>query len=230
MRLQRHVERRVHVAQVFASRQASVPCKAPAQARLPRVARNLAANTRCDDQALQHNCASLIDERLVEELKDWHQCRRIENVVKVVETEEHGNRVKPGGHEANGHGTHDGNRNHLLWARDFLSHMRGAVEACKRPVGIDQTDDKRYAARSPAGVVDKGRKDELGILVRGSFGWDDNQDHEERNQGGIERHRCDGRKDFAVAVEEKGKGIDDLIANKNVPRLDDASESISISL
>ena len=142
------------------------------------MAGDLAPDTGGNDQALEYNRTGLVDERLVEELQNRNQRRRVEDVVKVVETEKHGDRVEPGGDEANGHGAHDGNGNHLFRARNFLGHEGGAVETGKSPVGVDQTHDECNAARGPARVVDKGRKDKFGILVRGSFGRDDDEYHE----------------------------------------------------
>lgn len=61
------------------------------------------------------------------------------------------------------------------------------------------------------------------ILVARRFGGYDDQDHEEGNQGRVERGVRDRRKYFAVAVEQEGKGIGDLVTDEDVPWLESAN-------
>lgn len=66
--------------------------------------------------------------------------------------------------------------------------MRRAIQTGKGPVGIDQTDDKSDAIRRPSGIIHKVGEDELGTLVRRSLGGYNDQDDEERYEGGVECH------------------------------------------
>lgn len=71
----------------------------------------------------------------------------------------------------------------------------------------------------PARLVDKIGEHEVGILMTRGFGRNDDQDHEEGHQGCVERGLRDGGEDFAVAIEQERKGVDDLITDEDVPRL-----------
>lgn len=71
----------------------------------------------------------------------------------------------------------------------------------------------------PPRLVDKICEHKVRILVTWRFGRNDDQDHEEGHQGRVERGLGDRREDFAVAIEQESKGIDDLITDEDVPRL-----------
>lgn len=61
------------------------------------------------------------------------------------------------------------------------------------------------------------------ILVTRRFGGYDDQDHEEGHQGRVECGVGDRRKNFAVAVEQEGKGIGDLVTDEDVPWFESAN-------
>lgn len=158
----------------------------------------------------------------MKELEDRDKSRGGEQGVQVIEAEEHGDGVEPGGDEADGDGAHDGDGDHFLRAVDLFRQMGCAVETSKGPVGVDQADDKGDAVRRPSRVVDEVGEDEFGVLVRGGFGGHDDQDDEERDEGGVERGRRDCGEQFAIAVEDECKGVDDLVGDKDVPGEDGA--------
>lgn len=45
------------------------------------------------------------------------------------------------------------------------------------------------------------------------------QDHEKRNERSIQRRGSDRGKEFTIAIENKGKRVDYLVADKRVPSL-----------
>lgn len=65
----------------------------------------------------------------------------------------------------------------------FFGEMGGAIEACKTPIGVDESDDEGNAVLLPASVVDKSCEDKFGILVRGRGGRNGNEDDSEGEQG-----------------------------------------------
>ena len=160
MGLDRHIQLGIDVAEKPGKGQPPISSKTPTQSRLPRMACDLATDTRRDDQTLENDGSSSVAQGLEKELKDRHQSRGVEKIVKVVHAEEHGYRVEPCRDEANGYGTHDGNGNHLLWSSDFFRQVRGTVQARKCPIRIDETNNEGYSILAPTGVVDKVSKDE----------------------------------------------------------------------
>lgn len=60
--------------------------------------------------------------------------------------------------------------------------------------------------------------------MRRCSGRDGYQDHEKRNERSIKRRRSDRGKKFAIAIEYERKSIDNLVADKCVPRFDDAKD------
>ena len=101
--------------------------------------------------------------------------------------------------------------------------MCSTIEAGKGPVGVDQANDKGDAVLGPSGIVDKVGKDKPGLLMCRRSGGNDDQNDEERDQRSIERGGRNDGEDFAIAIEEEGKGVGDLISYENVPRLDHAA-------
>lgn len=178
---------------------------------------------------------------MVEQFQDWNTRRRPEDAVEIVDAEKHGDGIEPGSHEADGDGPQDGDGDHLLRARDFLGHVGGAIQAGKGPVRVDQADDKcchslgfilhpPVAARKgltdpvlfPSRVVDKVSKHEASGFMARRFGGDGDENDQKRDERGVEGRRPDGREQFAIAVEDEGKGIHHLIADKDMPRVNGA--------
>lgn len=105
----------MHLAQPRVARQAAIAREAPAQAALPRVARDQAAQARGDDEALEHDGAGCGADGAEEELEDGHEGRRRDDVFEVADDgEEHGHGPEPGGYEADENGAHDGDGDHCL--------------------------------------------------------------------------------------------------------------------
>lgn len=141
---------------------------------------NQAAQSCRNDEHFQHDCASPIVEGFVEELEDGDARVRGDNVCKIPDNgEEHGDGEEPARYEANGYRAHDGNWYHFFRTVHFFGEMGGAIEACKTPVGVDETDDEGDAALFPASVVDEGGEDERGILVGGCNGRNGDEYHNE---------------------------------------------------
>lgn len=204
------------------ARETAVAGEGPAEPRLPGVRGDLASNTGHQDQGLEHDGACLVAQRLVEELKDWHAGGGVEQGLQVADTEEHGDTVEPHRGEADGDGAQDGDGDALLWLADLLGHVGGGVEAGKDPVSVDETDDVRNPVRLPAGRVDERREDELGVRVGWGSGRHCDQDHDERDQRGVQGRRRDLGQHFAHAVEEECERVDHLVRNHGVPGLGDA--------
>lgn len=61
------------------------------------------------------------------------------------------------------------------------------------------------------------------VFVTRCFRGYDDQDHEEGDQGRVECGVRDRGEDLAIAVEKEGKGIGDLVADEDVPWLDNAN-------
>lgn len=140
--------------------QASVSRKTPAQAALPRMARDQTPDPGQDDEGFQK--ASTGDAgHLTEDFNDRDtgggQCHALE----VLDGEHHGNGERPCCTEPDGDGAADGQRDGLFRSRDFFSHVCGAIEACKCPLRVHEANDKRNSVVLPASVVDEGCKDEL---------------------------------------------------------------------
>ncbi len=232
-----HVELPVDVAQESGTGESPVSRETPAQSALPRVAGNLASHPGRYDQAFQGDRTRFAPQRLVEEGQDRHPRGGFEQFLQVVHAEEHGDGVKPGGHEPDGHRPHDGDGDHPLGARHFLRHVGGAVDAGERPIRVDQSDDKRFpgsaigprrgagagaltdAVLPPSGVVHEIGKHKPGRFMGRRGGGDRDQNDGERDERGIQGGGGDIRQELAVTVEEKGDGVHQLIAYEHVPRL-----------
>lgn len=65
--------------------------------------------------------------------------------------------------------------------------------------------------------------------MRRGFGRNSHQDDEEGNQGCVQGYMADGWQQLAVAIEEKGKNVDDLIPHKDMPWMDHAGHLFSTS-
>ncbi len=101
------------------------------------MARNQTSNTSGHDQAFQNNCSSFGAQSLIEKCEDRNAGDVAEETVEVLHAEEHGDGVEPGGYEADGYGSHDGDWDHFLWPMNFFSEMGGAVEAGKSVICVD---------------------------------------------------------------------------------------------
>ncbi len=176
----------MHVGEELGKRQTAVTGKGPAQPRLPGVTCNLAADTGGDDQRFQHDRSGFRLEGLIVKLEDGDQGESGEQTVEVLHAEEHGNGVEPGGREADRHGAHDRDGDHLLWPRHLLGHVGGGVKAGKGPIGIDQSDDEGNAVLAPPGIVHKVSENKPGLLMGRCFGRHGDQDDEEGHQGDVE--------------------------------------------
>ena len=144
----------VHLSEISRTGKAVIPSEAPAQPALPRVTGNLASDPRGHDQTLQHDRAGLASQCLIEKGQDRNAGGGVEELLEIVDAKEHGDGEKPGGHEPDGHGSHDGDGDHLFRPSDFFRQMGGAVQACKRPIGIDQPDDEGFSwVSTPTGAV-----------------------------------------------------------------------------
>ncbi|KAL2384445.1 hypothetical protein RJZ90_001925 [Blastomyces dermatitidis] len=222
MRHERHVELGVDLGQVLVEREAAVARKGPAQARLPRMRGDLAAEAGAEDQGFQGDGAGFAVQGLVEELEDGDAGRRADECLEVTQAEEHGHAVEPGGGEADGDGAADGNGDGALRARDLLGKVGGRVKTGEDPIGVDEADDEGDAVGFPACVVDEGGKDEFGVLVRGGLGRDGDDDHREGHEREIESGHGDLGEEFAYAVEEEAPCVNDLVGDDDVPGFDDA--------
>lgn len=167
--------------QPFMSRQAGVSRKTPAQAALPRMARDKAPYPGQDDEGFQKASTGDAGD-LTEDFNDWDtsggQCHALE----VLDAEHHGNGERPCCTESDGNGAADGQRDGLFRSRDFFSHVRGAIEACERPLRVHEADDKCNPVVLPASVVDEGCKDEFGRVVT----WCEAGDRDEEDCEGQE--------------------------------------------
>ena len=220
VRLDRNVQLRMHVTQKLSERQTPVPGETPAEPRLPGVGSDQAAYAGSDDQALEDDRTAPVRQGLVEELEDGDERGRVEEAVEILHAEEHGDGVEPGRDETDGHRAHDGDGYHLFRAGDLLCHVGCAIQASECPVCVDQADNEGDPVGRPAGIVDEVCEHELGFLVGWGLCRNGHEDDEEGEQGGVQ---CDGRdrgQDLSVAVEEEAEGVDELVGNDDVPRLD----------
>ena len=220
VRDQRHVERVVHLRQPLVAGQAAVACKRPAQAGLPGVAGDLAAHARDNKQGFQHDGAGLVAQGLVVEVQDGHAGRRVDQLIQVLDTEEHRDAVRPRSHEPDAHRRHDGDRDVFLRLRDFLGQMRRRVETGEDPVRVDQPDDEGHAIRRPPGRIDEVAEDVLRAGVGVGAGGHRDQDHQVGDQGDVQGRLCDGGERLADAVEEEAEEVDQLVRDDDVPGLD----------
>lgn len=56
--------------------------------------------------------------------------------------------------------------------------------------------------------------------MRRRFGRNSHKDDEEGNQRCVQGYMTDSWQQLAVAIEEKGKNVDDLISHKHMPWMD----------
>lgn len=45
--------------------------------------------------------------------------------------------------------------------------------------------------------------------MTGCLGWNNNKDHGERDQRGIESHLTNSREDLAISIEDEGNDVED---------------------
>ena len=114
-----------------------IPRKAPTQAALPRMTRNHAPHSGRHDQTFQSDRPSFGGKGLKEKGEDGNASDVFEEAVEVLHAEKHGDGVEPGGYEADGYGTHDGDGDHFFGAVYFFCEMSGAVEASEGPICVD---------------------------------------------------------------------------------------------
>ena len=218
------VDSRINCRQPLVRRQASISCKTPAKTTLPGMACNQTPQSCRNGECFEDNGAGSVVKCFVEELKNRNPRGRGGDICKIADYgEEHGHGKKPARDETNGDGPHDGNWNHPFRAVHFFGEMGGAIEACKTPVGVDETDDEGDAALLPAGVVDEGCEDKFGILVGGCGGRNGDEDHGERKQGCPQGHVRNGGQSLAVTVEDETEGIGKLVCKEDMPSLGSAA-------
>lgn len=153
---------------------AAVASEGPDEAGLPRMACDLAAQARSQNQAFKHNrtcdLACSAREGTVEESEDRYSCRCVDQLREAaVQREEHCNGEEPGRDEADGDGAADRDWNVALGFRDFFCQMRGTVEAAEGPVRVDEADNESYARAIPACVIDESCEDKGCWLVGWSY-------------------------------------------------------------
>lgn len=95
MRAEGHINSAINVRKPFRTRDTTIPCKTPAQPRLPRMRRDKTPEARRDEHGLQHDSASLGSQRLIVKSEDGYQCVRAAEVAQVVHAEEEGDGVEP---------------------------------------------------------------------------------------------------------------------------------------
>ena len=136
MGLQGHPQRGMNFTQTPREGKSPIPCEAPTESVLPRVTSNQTPYPRCHDQTFQDNCARFARQSLEEESEDGNVCVGWEEIVEGANAEEHGEGEEPGGDEADGYCAHYGYGDRFFGTSDFFGHVRCAVQACERPVGV----------------------------------------------------------------------------------------------
>lgn len=137
MRDHGYAEFRMDFAKVLVAGDTSIPGKGPAQSALPRVRCDQTPHTRGDDEGFQCNSTGVIPDCLVEEFQDRHGRRATRDTFQIAQTEHHADAEKPGCHESDAHGAHDGDRDHLLRSANLFGQVRGAVQTGKGPITVD---------------------------------------------------------------------------------------------
>ena len=107
---------------------------------MPRLTRHQAPNARRNEQRLQDNRSGGAAERLFEQSEDGYERRRRSELVERTYTEELRDGKEPGGDEADGDGTHDGDGDLAFGAVNFFGKVSGTVEAGEGIVGVYQAD------------------------------------------------------------------------------------------
>lgn len=215
-----HVEGEVDPRDPLVAGYPAVTRERPHQTRLPGVAGNQTSHSRDQEQSLQDDGAGLVVQRLVVKLQNRDLCGRVDELVQVLQTKEHGKAVEPRGGETNRNRGQDGNRDVSLWLRHLFSHVSGRVQTSEDPVGVDQTDNKRHAVRLPPRRVDEMRKDILCALMGRSAGRDRDQNNEKGKQRDVQSPLGHQWQRLAKAVEQVAEEVDDLVSHHYMPRLD----------
>lgn len=215
-----NVEGEVDPRDPLVSGDTAVTRKRPHQTGLPGVAGDQTSHSSNQEQGLQDNSAGLVVQGLVVKLQNRDLRGRVDELVQVLQTEEHGNAVEPGSGETNGNRGQDGNRDVHLWLRYLLSHVSGRVQTGEDPVGVDQSNNKRHAVRLPPRRVDEMRKDILSALVGRGTGRDRNQNHKEGKQRDVQSPLGHQWQRLAKAVEQVAEEVDDLVSHHYMPRFD----------
>jgi hypothetical protein len=223
MRIQGHIKPLVYLRKPLMSRKSAIARKTPAQTTLPRMTRNQTSQSCRNNQRFKHSRTSFVIQRSEEDLQDRYASSRRPNISEVPnDREEHSYGEKPTRHESDTNGTHDSNRNHLLWTMHLLGEMGGAVETGEGPICVNETDDEGYATLLPAGIVDEGSEYESRMLMCGCDCWNCDENNSEGNQRSPERSLRDCRESLSVAIEEKAEDVRKLVCEEDVPGLDDA--------
>lgn len=151
MRPQRHMDPPIHPAQEPTKGQPLIPGEAPAEAGLPRMARDEAPDARGHEEGLEDDGAGRAVQGLVEEGEDGDEGGGGREVGEVGHAEEEGDAVGPGGEEAGGDGAHDGDGDLAFGVVDFFGKVGGAVEACEGVVCVYEADDECWEGVSLGG-------------------------------------------------------------------------------
>lgn len=72
----------------------------------------------------------------------------------------------------------------------------------------------------PTRIIHEIRKHEACFLMRWCAGGHCDEDHEERDQRGVEGYMCDCWEGFGVAIEEESDEIGEFVGYYDVPGLD----------
>lgn len=95
MRAEGYIDSAINMRKPFRTRDTTIPCKTPAQPRLPRMRRDKTPEARRDEHGLQHDGARPGSQRLIVQSEDGYQRVRAAEVAQVVHAEEEGDGVEP---------------------------------------------------------------------------------------------------------------------------------------
>lgn len=129
-----HIEGEVDPRDPLVTRHSAVTRERPYQTRLPGVAGDQASHSSDQEQSLQDNRTGLVVQGLVVKLQNRNLGGRVDEFVQVLQAEEHGNAVEPGGGETNGNRGQDGNRDVPLWLRHLFRFILSGWCSQRRPV------------------------------------------------------------------------------------------------
>jgi len=145
MRPERYIELLIDMPQVRTKRHAPVPCKAPTEPALPRMATDQTSHARRHDQRLEHDRPGGTAQGLMEELEDGDEGGGAEQGLEIGNGEEDGYAEGPGGKEADKDGAEDGDGDGAGGVGDFFGEVGGAVEAGEGVVGVDEAYDECFS-------------------------------------------------------------------------------------
>lgn len=177
--VQGHIESVVDLRKPLVSRHTTVTSKSPAEARLPSVARNQTSHSGDEQQCLQHDGTGHIVKRLVVKLQDGHTSGCVQELVQIIQTEEHGDTVEPSGDKANANRGHNGDGDVFLRLWYLLRKVGRRVQTGKDPVWVDQPNNKSHTVRLPSSGIDEMTKHICSTSMSLGTGGHRNQNHEE---------------------------------------------------